>query len=1047
MIRLFATHPTAANILMLAFLVLGLVAAPTLQRDTFPLVPPSEVELRIPYPGATPAEVEQDICRDVEDPIGAVDNLAELRCLAREGVAVVTAEIVEGADMRRFNDDVAAAVDGISTFPEKAEEPVTRIVERVATVASIAVTGPDDPAVLLAYADHLADRLKSDPDISQVDIGGFSDREITVEIDAAALHARGLSLADISAALARTSLDLPAGTLEGAEGDAAIRFLGARRSPDDLAAIPVTGTQAGAEVRLGDLARIEVAFSDAAQAAYFNGKRAAILTVSKTATQDALTVMAAVERLMKIAQADAPGNIRLAISQDTTSNIRERLRIIGVNGVQGLVLVLVAMGLFFGARISFWVAMGLPVSFLGAVFAMQLFGFTINMMTMVALLVAVGLLMDDAIVIAENIVRRRQAGESAAAAAVNGATQVAPGVIASFLTTVMVVGPLGFMTGNIGAVLKYIPAVLVITLIVSLVEAFLILPHHMKGALDRPLAQNRLSRVVNGAFDALRDRVVVPVAGAALRYRYLTLGLAGFLVLVSVAPFTGGLIKYQSFPRLESDTVEARLLLVQGAPLERTEQRVAKVVAALEQMNAEMTPEQPKGQPLVQSYTVSFGTNADTPEIGAHMATVSARLLPAGVRTTEVTEVLDRWKKLTGPMPDMAAFRITDKERGAGGKPIDVRLRGRDLAALEATAKEMRKFFRGFDGVRDVTIDLQPGKPEYIVTLKPAAAAALGVTAQDVAGQLRASFRGDTGLEVRDDLGSLDIVARLAAADRATAADLEEIRVPGPGGALIPLTAVADIREARGYATIQRIDGQRTVSVQGAINPDIANARELIQALKAEFLPKLADKRPDVQVVIVGEAKDTATTGASLIRNLGLGLIGVYLILAFQFGSFLQPVVVFAAIPLSLVGVIWGHMALGLQISLPSLVGLATLAGVVVNGSILLVAFIKERQAAGHDDLAAAREAVRDRFRAIILTSLTTVVGLAPLLLEQSTQAQFLRPIVASLAFGLTSATLLALFVTPAVYLILCDLGLVTRHAEDPKAATDRANPVTGSRI
>ena len=1032
MIRLLAIHPTAANILMLAFIVLGLAAAPNLQRDTFPLVPPALVEVRIAYSGATPAEVEAGICREIEDPIRAVDNLAELTCLARDSMAIVTAEIIEGADMSRFSDDIAAAVNGISTYPDKAEDPVVRVVDRVATVASVAITGPEDPAVLLAYADAFAERLRADPAITQVTVGGFSDREISIDVPAVTLQRFGLTIGDVATALARQSLDVPAGTMEGPGGDTSIRFLGERQTPAELASIPLTGNTGGGEVLLGDIATIRTAFTDSSQASYFNGRRAAIVAVSKTESQDALTVMAALERQVKAAQAEAPGNIQLAISQDSTSNIRERLRIVGINGLQGLALVLVAMWLFFGLRVSFWVAMGLPVSFLGAVFAMQLFGYTINMMTMVALLVAVGLVMDDAIVISENIIRRRRAGESAIDAAVNGVRQVAPGVVASFLTTVMIVGPLGLMTGSVGAALKYIPIVLVMVLVVSLIEAFFILPHHMLHSLDRDLSPGRIGRAVNGGFDWLRDRVVVPLARVTLRFRYLTLGIAAFLVMLSVAPFTGGFIKYQSFPTLESDTVEARLLLVQGSPLSRTEQRVNKVVTALEKMNEELSPAQPDGQPLVQSYTISYGTNADTPEIGPHMATVSAKLLPTGTRTTEMAEILDKWKKLTGPLPDMAAFRITDKERGAGGKPIDVRVEGLDLRALEATAKEMRQFFRSFAGVRDVTYDLQPGKPEFLISVRPSAATALGVTAQAISTQLRSAFRGDTGLQVRDDLGSLDITARLTGEDRRTAADLAAITITGSDGALVPLSAVADISESRGYASVQRIDGQRTVSVQGSIDPAVANSRELMAALRSDFLPQLRDKRPDVNVVIVGEARDTATTGGSLVRNLIIGLIGVYFILAFQFRSFIQPVVVLATIPLSLVGVMWGHMALGLQISLPSLVGLATLAGVVVNGAILLVGFIKEKHAEGAGLEEAAVEAIRDRFRAIMLTSLTTVVGLGPLLFEPSTQAQFLRPIVASLAFGLTSATVLSLFLTPALFLILNDLRLVRSAPAEP---------------
>jgi multidrug efflux pump subunit AcrB len=1032
MIRLFAEHRTAANILMIALMGLGLLALPKLQRDTFPLTPPSDVSVRISYPGASPSEVERGICTVAEVPLMRVENLAELTCIARDNAAQITAEIIEGADMTRFYNDVKDAVDAVSNFPEKADDPVTQIVERVASVSSVAVTGPDDPAVLFAYAQQLAERLRADPNISQVDVNGFSDREISVAFKQADLQRFGLDIGDVVTTLTRYSLDMPAGTLEGPTGETAIRFLGEKRTPSELAKIPIANSDAGGEVRLGDVAEIRAGFDDPSQATYFGHDRAAIVAVSKTASQDALRVKAALDRQIVIAQAEAPGDITLTISQDSTSNIRDRLRIIGDNGVQGLILVLVVMWLFFGARLSFWVAMGLPVSFLGAIFAMQLLGYTINMMTMVALLVAIGLLMDDAIVISENIVRRRQTGESAALAAVNGVKQVGPGVLASFLTTAMVIGPLGFLTGSIGAILKYIPIVLLITLTVSLIEAFLILPSHMRHSLARDYRPGRINRAVNGAFDALRDRVIVPLAELALRFRYLTLGLAVFLVAVSMAAYTGGFIKYQSFPSLESDTVEARLLLAEGATLERTEQRVAKVVKALDQLNAEWSPDQPDGQPLVTSYTITYGYNADAPSTGPNMATVSAALLPAGVRTTEVTDIVDQWKKLTGAMPDMAAMRFTDKERGAGGKPIDLRLVGDDLDDLAVTARELRRFFRDFDGVRDVSFDLRPGKPEIVVQMRPGAAALLGVTPQALAAELRAAFRGDSAVSFSDRYGQIDIVARLAGEDRDALDDILALQVPSTTGTLVPLSAVADVTRTRGYNTITHVNGQRAVSVQGSINPAIANARELMQAMQADYLPELAAKRPGVSVQILGEAEDTATTGASLGQNMMTGIVGVYLLLAFYMGSFIRPFAVIVSIPLSLVGVIWGHMLLGLAISLPSLVGLATLVGVVVNNAILLDAFIGERRASGAEMFEAGREAVRDRFRAIFLTSLTTVAGLGPLLFEQSTQAQFLRPIVASLAFGLAGATLMTLFVTPAFLAVLDDFGF--NRAREPES-------------
>ncbi len=1036
MIALFARHPTAANIVMLAVIALGIAAAPSLQRDTFPVVPPSDVDIRIAYPGASPATVERGICMVVEDPLRAVDDLAELTCEARDNMAVLTAESVEGSDIAAFADDVKAAVDGVTAYPAEAEAPVIRIVERTANVATIAVTGPDDPHVLFAYADGLADQLMRDPMISRATVNGFSDRQIAVEMSNTALQTYGLSIADVANALRRNSLDRPAGTLEGGDVDTVVRFAGERRTSREIAQMPLVAGVLGAEVRLGDVATVATIFADPSVRSLQDGRRAALVTVTKTAEQDALRVMAAVRSRLDEARADAPEGIALTISQDTTKNIVERLDIIFSNGAQGLVLVLIVMGVFFGLRFSFWVALTLPVSFLGTVFAMQLMGLSINMITMVALLVAIGLLMDDSIVISENIVRRRRDGEGPFDAAVNGVRQVLPGVTASFLTTVMIVGPLGFMAGNIGAVLKFLPIVLVITLVISLIEAFLILPHHLAHALHRPMADNAVTRAANGAFDALLARIVLPVARVALRFRYLTLGLAAALLITAFVPVATGALKFQSFPSLESDTVEARLLLPQGTPLPRTEARVARALDALEALNAEETPNQPEEQPLIQSVTVSFGNNPDAPaESGGHLATISAELLPAGTRATELDHIVDRWRQLTGPLPDMVALRFTDRERGPGGKPIDILLQGPDLAELDEAGRKLRRFFLGFPGVRDVQTDLKPGKPEQVVRLDSAMASALGVDAQGVATILRAALRGDTGLEIQDAFGGLDVIARVAAAERNDAADLAALRVTSGNGAQVPLSAVTQSEQTRGYAAIRRIDGVRSVRVSGSINPAVANARELIAAMRSDFLPGLSQQHPGITVIVAGEAQDAATTGTSLARNLGMGMAGVVLILAFQFRSFTQPLAVLAAVPLGLVGVMWGHTALGLQLSLPSFVGLATLAGVVVNNAILLVEFTKGHFEAGKAMPDAAVTAITERFRAIFLTALTTVIGLAPLLMEQSTQAQFLRPIVVSLAFGLTSATLLTLFVTPAVFTILHDIGLVRRDAGEMKQA------------
>jgi len=640
--------------------------------------------------------------------------------------------------------------------------------------------------------------------------------------------------------------------------------------------------------------------------------------------------------------------------------------------------------------------------------------------------------MDDAIVISENIVTQRQKGKAPLEAAFDGARQVAPGVISSFLTTVMIVGPLVFMTGKMGDVLKFLPVILLITLAVSLVEAFLILPNHLGHSITKS-GGSRFHRGVDIAFTSLRDRYFMPVAVLALRWRYLTLGLIGFLLLTTAVPWMAGWLKFQAFPSLDSDVIEARLLLPEGAPLSRTRERATTIEAALRALDKELTPSQPGGAQLVRNVTLSFGTNVDANGSGPNMATVSADLLRAENRASTVTEILARWKSLTGPLPDVAALRFTDKERGVAGKALELRLQGDDLEQLKAAADGLSTFLASFKGVRDVSHDLRPGKPEFVVRTRPGTAGALGISARETADALRRAVHGSTDLEIQDRSGAVDISVRLAATDRDTLEDILDLQLPGPDGALVPLSAVAEIEERRGFARLHRIDGLRTATVEGTIDPDIANARELVNLVKKRFWPKAREKFSGISLSIAGESKETATTGASLRTGLIVGFVGVFMILAYQMSSYIQPLAVLAAIPLSLIGVVWGHVALGLQISLPSLVGLATLFGVVVNDSILLVTFLRDRVEDGAPVVEAATEAIRDRFRAVVLTSVTTVAGLTPLLLETSTQAQFLIPLVASLAFGLSSATILSLFVTPAVYAILSDAGLIKTSRADPQ--------------
>ncbi|MCP5298498.1 MAG: efflux RND transporter permease subunit [Chromatiaceae bacterium] len=1025
MIAWFARHPTAANLFMAVFLIAGLVTVPGLQRETFPEVQNDEVQINVVYKGATTDEVEDAICRRLEDALDSLTDIDEIRCDAREGVAITTAVMREGADMARFLDDVKSAVDGIADLPSQTEKPVIEELGRTDAVVSVAITGPEDPVVLKAYAEDVRTRLRALDQVASVEIDGFAAHQIRVEIPAARLRQYGLSAADIAAAIQRQSLSSPAGRLEGENEDVLLRFDDQRQTVAEFADLAVISAAGGATIHLGEIATLTDRFELDEQKILFGGRRAAILHVAKTSAQDTLTVFGAVRDFVDAENARAPTGVRLELTQDRSSVVADRLRMLIGNGIQGLVLVFLVLWLFFSFRYSFWVTMGLPVSFLGALFLLPHLGITINMISMVGLLIGIGLLMDDAIVIAENIAARMAGGDAPMHAAVNGARQVLPGVLSSFATTVMVFGSLAFISGDIGQILRVIPIVLIVVLVVSLVEAFLILPSHLGHSLAHAHAAgpSRFRVAFDARFDAMRERVIGPWLDRAVEHRYLTVGLVVMLLLVAVAMPAGGKLKFVGFPTIDGDVVEARILLPQGTPLARTEAVVAQVVAALGRANEQFRPRQPRQQDLVRQVTVIYGENPDAYETGPHVARVVADLLATETRNARVSELRDAWRDAVGSLPDVIALKFTEGAVGPGGRAIDVRLLGTELTSLKQASADLRSWFQGFAGVIDLGDDLRPGKREYHLSLKPTAGV-LGVSAAQVADQLRTAFQGLKVDEFPRGAETYEVDLRLSPDDRDGPADLDSLTVTGPDGAQIPLTQLVDVAERRGWARINRIDGQRAVTVQGDVQPDVANAQQLLVLAQKTVFPQLRERYPGLRIDVQGASKESATTGASIVRNVALGMIGVYMLLALQLRGYLAPVTVMIVIPTALIGVIFGHLLMGLDLTMPSMVGMASLFGVVVNDSILLVVFIRERCADGVAVAQAAKEAGRARFRPILLTSVTTIAGLLPMLLETSLQAQILIPLATSLAFGLTATTLIALFLVPAVYTILDDFGV-----------------------
>ena len=1019
MIRWFTSHPTASNLLLLLFLAAGVFAAPGLLRETFPDFRATEAEIIVPWRGATAEDVESAICAPLWDRVQGVEGLETLTCTAQTGRARAVATMAPGNDALRFVNSLRTEVAAIDTFPATADPAITRELNRTDPVTSVAVSGDLPLAELDLYADDLSDRLSVLAGVATVTRSGLGARTLRISARESVLTSHGLTPASLANAIAAQNIDLPAGTLEGAGADLTLRFAAERDTATALATIPVLVLPNGATLTLGDVALIEERFEPPQDRAFVDGRPAILIDVAKALDADALGVLDDVTALVAAETARLPDTVKVEVVQDVTSIIRDRLLMLVQNGVIGLVLVVAVMSLFFRPGFAIWAAMGLPVAFAGAFAWMALTGFSLNMMTLVALLMAIGIVMDDSIVIADSIAVHAAKGATVENVAA-GVAAVAPGVLSSFLTTLAVFLPLAFLAGELGAVLEVLPVVLLAALAASLVEAFFILPHHLKGGM-KERAPSRFRRRFDAGFDALREHGVGRLADAAIRGRWLVAGLAVAALIVTVGALGGGVVKREAMPEIDGDVLEARLMLPAGAPLARTSEAVAQVEAALDRVNARLTPEQPDGQALVIRHVTRIGRNLSAGEAGAHVATVAVDLLGAETRTTTLDKIASLWRAEIGPLPGVSSPILTEPGIGPQGIAMELRLTHPDIATLENAGRATMAELQTYAGVRNAILDLRPGTPELRLSLSPGAEA-LGLTASDVAAQLRAAFLGTQLAEIRRGDLAWDLEVRLNNADRATRADLTEFEIALPEGDTVPLGTVATQTEGRGWGIITRRDGQRTLTVSADIDGRVGNADAITARMAEGFLPELAVTTPGLGFEIGGQAANSAETVGSILRGFAIGLVGVYIVLSFQFRSYIEPLIVMISIPLAFLGVIWGHVLMGYNISMPSLVGAASLAGIVVNNAILLVGVIKTRRAEGRSATDAAGDAVRARFRPIFVSVSTTIMGMAPLLLETSTQAQTLKPLVIAVVFGLLAATVLILLVLPALYAVLDDM-------------------------
>jgi len=1033
-IRRFVANPVAANMLMILLLAGGFFAALTIPRELFPEFELDTIVITVPYPGATPAEVERSVCWRLEDKLTGMEGVEELNATSQEGLGVVTLKLYTDTDVRKVLDDVKSEVDALkSELPKESEDPVVFEATIRIQVINVVVAGDErvSELALTRLAEEIRDEINDLPEVTQVSLSGTRDYEISVEVNEARRRQHELTLPDVAQAIRASSLDLPAGSVKTRGGDFAIRIEGRRYTAEEFRNIPVLTKPGGTLVTLGEIAEVREGFEDVDRAGLFEGERAVLVSVYKTPDEDSLKIAQAVREYVERRKASLPDSITLETWADRSKVVQDRLDMLINDGAQGLLLVFLVLWLFLGARLSFWVALGIPLSILGAILVLYLGGQTLNMMSMFALIMALGLIVDDAIVVGENVYSHVERGELPKEAAVKGTGEVLLPVVGAVATTWLAFMPLLFIPGVMGRFIEILPIAVCLSLGFSLLECLLILPPHLAHSLQHREAAAEHAGAARSWARRMRGRIDRGIEGfihhrfgrlyeRAARYRYATVAVAIGVIVVMAGAFRGGWIRVVPFPKIDSDTVVASLTMPTGTPISRTQEVAADLSAAARRLN-EGFEERNDGPVISKVYSLLGAQSGPDGEAGSHIAQVIVELAPSEARQIKSEEIVSAWRESVSRPYDALTLSFGAQRGGPGGLPFAIRMLAPTTSQAEAAAGRLEEKLETYPGVKDIQDDALPGKME--VKLRLNRFGKTRMTQAYLAEQVRAAFYGAESLKVQRGRDEIKVMVRFPEAQRRSLGDIEAMRIRTPEGAEVPLAAVADLRMERGYTTLRRVNRMSVVNVYADIDESVANAEQILQDLQGQgFFAELESENPGVEVDLRGQRQQLFESLDALYVWFPIALLAIYTILAALFRSYRQPMIIMVAIPFGLIGAVVGHWIAGFDLTLMSLFGMVALAGIVVNDSLVLIDLVNRKVREGLPVFEAARQGSLQRFRPILLTTVTTVLGVTPLLFERSFQAQFLKPMAVSLAFGLSFGTLLTLLVVPSMYLIGHDL-------------------------
>lgn len=1024
----FIRNNVFATALTIVLIIGGAVALKKMVREFFPEISIDTIIVDVPYPGADPEEVEEGICRKIEEGLDTVEGIKRYTTVSMENNGHAIIEVADGYDSSAVYDKVRNAVDSISTFPQDAEKPIISEITIRHEVVVVALSGEFPERTLKEWAEQIKDELQRLPHVSQVAVLGTRDYEVGIEVSEVRLREYGLTFSQVASAVRRGSLNLAGGMLRTTGEEIRLRTVGRKYTAEDFAKIIVLARPNGEIITLDRIADIRDEFTEDPVYAVFNGQRSVMVGVFKTKEEDAIAIAQEVRKYAADKQLQLPQGASISLWSDNAYLIQDRLNMLRRNGIQGLIIVVVLLFLLLDARLSFWVSLGIPISFGGALAIMYMRGDTLNMISLFGLIMVLGMLVDDAIVIGEAIHYHRLNGLKPFDAALKGVTEVGMPVIGAVTTTIVAFLPLMFVGGIMGKFIRIVPVAVISCLTISLFESLFLLPAHLNRlpepvrhpANHKPHPLLRFRWAFSNAMDWFIERAYAPFLVRAVRHRYIALTTAAAVTLFTLGLFSGGFIKFETFSEVDGNDISASVEFPAGTPISVTEHAVKKLREGLERVAEKTTTT--SGKPLLKNvYSVTGqSSNGFEQQSGPNRGQVRVELLRTEERGIHSDDIKIMWQNEVSAIPGALSLTFQGISAGPPGAPVEIWLQGEDMSVLLAASAEIKEKLKTYDGLYQIQDDYRPGKTEVRLNLKPEART-LGLTLEDLARQVFAGYFGEEAVRIQRGRDDVRVRVRYTEGERRQLAEFERIRICTPQGMEVPFLSVANLEYGEGFSSITRVNGLRRVAVTAEVDTSKANAEEVLTDINSQFLPDL-QKRLGFIYSLEGAQTESREALDSLKIGFPMALFVIFVIIATIFRSYLQPLLIMFTVPFGLMGAAYGHLMFGLTVTLMSLFGMVALAGVVVNDAIVLVDHVNALLRKRVPFFEALRLSGMRRFRAIFLTSATTVGGLSTLILSRQMQAQWLKPMAVSLAVGLIFSTVLTLVFLPVLLALLNDL-------------------------